>query len=73
MITFQFDDGRIVPAQAVRIHRDAISIKYFLLVEGEWCRIFKGRNKEMPSFKDFQWEDPTHPFGWSLPITLDQE
>lgn len=73
MITVETRDGRVARAEAVRIHRDAISIKYFLLADGEWVHIIKGRGKGLPTFADFQWEDPDHPYGWSLPILLDTE
>lgn len=62
--------GETVAVSQVRIHRDAISIKFFALVGDDWVRIYKRNDERLPKFQDVQWPDPDRPFGWSLPYAV---
>lgn len=63
-------NGETVSISQVRIHRDAISIKFFALIGDEWIRIHKRKDTRLPKAQDVQWPDPGRPFGWSLPYRV---
>lgn len=63
-------DGKTVHTSQIRIHRDAISIKFYALVGAEEVRIYKDNDERLPKYTQVEWPNPDHKFGWSFPYQV---
>lgn len=63
-------NGATLRFSQIRIHRDAISIKFYALVEMDWVRIYKHNDERLPKYTEVDWPNPDKKFGWSLPYQV---
>lgn len=62
--------GQEAEVEYIRVHRDALRVRFYALVEREWTRMYKFDNPALPTYQEVEWDNPLHKFGWSKPYRL---
>lgn len=57
----------------IRVFRDAQNIAFYALVGDTWRYFYKMKDKRIPTFRQVEWSNQNHMYGWSLPYKLNME
>lgn len=59
-----------VRVEYIRIYRDALRTEFHALVNDEWIKFIKGKDKRLPKYYEVDWPDKHHKYGWSNPFRV---